>query len=149
MVAVRHRRKYPKQLLWSLTHVVQPGDCITLLVVVPSQSSGRKLWGFLDLLEIVPVATGMILQLHDINVNKIVSGTPHGAVAAEAKKSQANWVVLDKHLKHEKKRCMEELQCNIVVMKRSQPKVLRLNLVGSPKKEPDVMAHYLQSKLKY
>lgn len=33
---------------------------------------------------------------------------------------------------------MEELHCNIVVMKRSQPKVLRLNLVGSPKKEPDV-----------
>jgi len=27
---------------------------------------------------------------------KIVSGSPHGAVAAEAKKSQANWVVLDK-----------------------------------------------------
>ena len=33
---------------------------------------------------------------------------------------------------------MEELQCNIVVMKRSQPKVLRLNLVGSRKKEPEV-----------
>lgn len=32
---------------------------------------------------------------------------------------------------------MEELQCNIVVMKRLQPKVLRLNLVGSPKKETD------------
>lgn len=32
---------------------------------------------------------------------------------------------------------MEELQCNIVIMKRSQPKVLRLNLVGSPKKEPE------------
>lgn len=31
---------------------------------------------------------------------------------------------------------MEELQCNIVVMKRSQPKVLRLNLNGSPK-EPE------------
>lgn len=29
---------------------------------------------------------------------------------------------------------MEELQCNIVVMKRSQPKVLRLNLIGSPDK---------------
>lgn len=27
-------------LVWALTHVVQPGDCITLLVVVPSQSSG-------------------------------------------------------------------------------------------------------------
>ena len=32
---------------------------------------------------------------------------------------------------------MEELQCNIVVMKRSQPKVLRLNLVGSPKMESE------------
>ena len=29
---------------------------------------------------------------------------------------------------------MDEMQCNIVVMKRSQAKVLRLNLVGSPKK---------------
>ncbi|KAH0880915.1 hypothetical protein HID58_068309 [Brassica napus] len=84
----------------------------------------------------------MILQLHDvydpnkINVNiKIVSGSPYGAVAAESKKAQANWVVLDKHLKQEEKRCMDELQCNIVVMKRSQAKVLRLNLVaekGSP-----------------
>jgi hypothetical protein len=40
-----------------------------------------------------------------------------------------------RELKHEEKRCVEELQCNIVVMKRSQPKVLRLNLVGSPDKE--------------
>jgi hypothetical protein len=30
---------------------------------------------------------------------------------------------------------MEELQCNIVVMKRAQPKVLRLNLIGPQKKE--------------
>ena len=43
-----------------------------------------------------------------------------------------------RQLKHEEKRCMEELQCNIVVMKRSQPKVLRLNLVGSPKKQSEV-----------
>ncbi|XP_049396629.1 inactive protein kinase SELMODRAFT_444075 [Solanum stenotomum] len=167
MVAVKASKEIPKTaLVWSLTHVVQPGDCITLLVVVPSQSSGRKLWGFPRFAgdcasghwklhsgnssehksDITDYCSQMILQLHDvydpnkINVKiKIVSGTPHGAVAAEAKKSQANWVVLDKHLKHEKKRCMEELQCNIVVMKRSQPKVLRLNLVGSPKKEPDVM----------
>lgn len=32
---------------------------------------------------------------------------------------------------------MEELQCNIVVMKRSQAKVLRLNLVGLSKKEAE------------
>lgn len=35
---------------------------------------------------------------------------------------------------------MEELQCNIVVMKRSQPKVLRLNLVGTARKEPEVVS---------
>lgn len=33
-----------------------------------------------------------------------------------------------RQLKQEKKRCMEELQCNIVVMKRSRAKILRLNL---------------------
>ncbi|XP_058080310.1 serine/threonine-protein kinase MST20-like isoform X2 [Magnolia sinica] len=33
-------------------------------------------------------------------------------------------------LKEEERHCMEELQCNIVVMKRSKPKVLRLNLGG-------------------
>lgn len=32
-----------------------------------------------------------------INVKiKMISGSPCGAVAAEAKKAQANWVVLDK-----------------------------------------------------
>ncbi|KAF9592258.1 hypothetical protein IFM89_012834 [Coptis chinensis] len=30
-------------LVWALTHVVQPGDCITLLVVVPAISSGTVL----------------------------------------------------------------------------------------------------------
>lgn len=33
---------------------------------------------------------------------------------------------------------MEQLQCNVVIMKRSGPKVLRLNLVNSPNKEPEV-----------
>ncbi|CAN6456927.1 unnamed protein product [Victoria cruziana] len=82
----------------------------------------------------------MMLQLQDvydpnkINIKiKIVSGSPCGAVAAETKRTQANWVILDKQLKQEERRCVEELQCNIVVMKRSQPKVLRLNLAGSPK----------------
>lgn len=167
VVAVKASKEIPRTaLIWALTHVVQPGDCITLLVVFPSQSPGRKLWGFPRFagdcasghrrshsgaasseqkFDITDTCSQMILQLHDvydpneINVKvKVVSGSPCGAVAAEAKKAQANWVVFDKQLKHEEKRCMEELQCNIVVMKRSQPKVLRLNLVGSPKKEPEV-----------
>lgn len=162
VVAVKASKEVPKTaLVWALTHVVQPGDCITLLVVVPSQSSGRK-WGFPRFagdcasghrrahlgtsseqkIDITDSCSQMILQLHDvydpnkINVKiKLVSGSPCGAVAAEAKRTQASWVVLDKHLKHEEKCCMEELQCNIVIMKRLQPKVLRLNLVGSPKQE--------------
>ncbi|KAK2371305.1 inactive protein kinase [Trifolium repens] len=164
IVAVKASKEIPKTaLVWSLTHVVQPGDCITLLVVVPSQSSGRKLWGFPRFAgdcanahkkstilgassehknDITDSCSQMILQLHDvydpnkINVRiKIVSGSPCGAVAAEAKKAQANWVVFDKHLKQEEKQCMEELQCNIAGMKGSQPKVLRFNLVGSQKKD--------------
>ena len=72
-----------------------------------------------------------MLQLHDvydpdmINVKiKIVSGSRCGVAATEAKSVQTNWVVLDKRLKQEAKHCVEELQCNLVVMKRSRPKVL-------------------------
>ncbi|VAH77350.1 unnamed protein product [Triticum turgidum subsp. durum] len=105
--------------------------------------------------DVSELCSQMMLKLHDvydaskINVKvKVVSGSPPGVVAAESKRAQASWVVylvfslcLAAHaaalreLKHEEKRCMEELQCNIVVMKRSQPKVLRLNLMGSPDKE--------------
>ncbi|GMI91775.1 hypothetical protein like AT3G13690 [Hibiscus trionum] len=163
VVAVKASKEIPKTaLVWALTHVVQPGDCITLLIV-PSHCSGRK-WGFPRFSGDCATSsrksqTGssseqnsgindsfsqMILQLHDvydpskINVKiKIVSGSQCGAVAAEAKQAQASWVVLDKQLKHEEKRCMEELQCNIVIMKRSQAKVLRLNLFGASEKEAE------------
>lgn len=44
IVAVKASKEIPKTaLVWALTHVVQIGDCITLLVVVPSQSSGTFL----------------------------------------------------------------------------------------------------------
>ncbi|XP_062232295.1 inactive protein kinase SELMODRAFT_444075-like [Phragmites australis] len=143
---------------WALTHVVQHGDNILLLVVIPPQSSGRKFWGFPFFAgdcasghkavlnqksDVSELCSQMMLKLCDvydpskINVKvKVLSGSPSGCVAAESKRAQASWVVLDKELKHEEKRCMQELQCNIVVMRRSRPKVLRLNLVGSPEKEP-------------
>ncbi|KAL8232428.1 hypothetical protein R6Q57_002206 [Mikania cordata] len=163
IVAVRASRQIPKTaLVWALTHVAQPGHCITLLVVCHSQSPGRKLWAFprfsgdcasvhwksisetkaYQKVDITDSCSQMIFQLHNVydptkvNVKiKVVSGAQCGIVAAEAKKFQASWVVLDKNLKHEQKSCMEELQCNIVTMKKSQPKVLRLNLTGSPEKE--------------
>ncbi|KAJ8773999.1 hypothetical protein K2173_009430 [Erythroxylum novogranatense] len=173
VVAVKASKEIPKTaLVWALTHVVQPGDCITLLVVVPSQSSGRRLWGFPRFAgdcasghrrshsgasseqkcDITDSCSQMIFQLHDvydpnkINVKiKIVSGSPSGAVATEAKKVQANWVILDKQLKHEENHCLDELHCNIVVTKRSQPKIVRLNLVGNSR-EAD-MAGQLPSQL--
>ncbi|XP_074294932.1 inactive protein kinase SELMODRAFT_444075 [Silene latifolia] len=163
MVVVKASKEVPKTaLVWALSHIVQPGDCITLLVVVPPPSSGRKLWGFPRFagdcasghkkalvgtnsdqkIELTDSCSQMILQLHDvydpnkINVKiKLVPASPPGAVAAEAKKCQASWVVIDKQLRHEEKRCMDELHCNIVVMKRSQAKVLRLNLNASPSNE--------------
>ncbi|KAG6406388.1 hypothetical protein SASPL_133988 [Salvia splendens] len=90
---------------------------------------------------------------------KIVSAMCTGAVVAEAKGNAANWVILDKtrmakgsnqlhtlfhilkligfasciqlfELKQEIKQCVDELRCNIVVMKNSQPNVLRLNLTS-------------------
>ncbi|KAJ1687964.1 hypothetical protein LUZ63_019354 [Rhynchospora breviuscula] len=176
VVAVKASKEISRTaLVWALRHVVQPGDCIILLVLIPTQSSGRKFWGFpifagdcasghrrsnsltatLDQKsDISESCSQMMLQLHDvydpnkINVKiKIVSGTPTGAVSAESKRAHASWVVLDKELRQEEKRCMEELQCNIVVMKRSQPKVLRLNLVGSPDKGAHAQAPNVPSGL--
>ncbi|XP_038991498.1 inactive protein kinase SELMODRAFT_444075-like [Hibiscus syriacus] len=159
IVAVRAARN---ALLWSLSHVVQAGDCVKLLLVVPSQSSTKKIWrisrftsdcasGNLKSIsgissdrkqDVADSCSQRILQLQDVydpekvKVRiKIVPGSPHGIVAAEAKKARSNWVILDKHFKHEKKHCLNELQCNLIVMKR---RVVRLNLVGSPNIEPKV-----------
>lgn len=166
VVAVKALKEIPNTaLVWALTHVVQPGDYIKLLAVIPSHASSNRVWDFARFTsdctrshhwsltgtisdhkdEIVNSCSQMVLQLQDvydpekIKIRiKIVSGSPCGVVAAEAKKAQSNWVILDKQLKYEKKYCMEELQCNVVIMKRSGPKVLRLNLVNSPKMEPEV-----------
>lgn len=45
IVAVKAAKEVPRNaLVWALTHVVHPGDSITLLVVVPAQSSGIISW---------------------------------------------------------------------------------------------------------
>ncbi|KAG7023650.1 Inactive protein kinase [Cucurbita argyrosperma subsp. argyrosperma] len=133
-------------LLWALTHLVLPGDHVKLLVIIPSHHSNRK-----D--DIVHSCSQMVQQLHGaydplkIRVRiKALSGSARGTVATEAKKAQSNWLILDKHLKDERKNCLKELQCNVVLMKNSQPKVLRLNLMESPKRntrEPLISSHEL------
>ncbi|KAG0454683.1 hypothetical protein HPP92_023975 [Vanilla planifolia] len=163
VVAVKASQDIPKTaLVWALTHVVRPGDQIALVVVSPS-SSGKKFMGFPRLsgncagvrsksnitgagsslkYNVHDSCSKMIIQLPEMcNLSKtkikpkVVSGSPLGAVAAESKRVHASWVVIDKHLKNEEKVCMEELQCNIVVMKNSQPKVLRLNLAEMSESE--------------
>ncbi|XP_006655651.1 inactive protein kinase SELMODRAFT_444075-like [Oryza brachyantha] len=144
-------------VVWALTHVVQHGDTILLLAVMPPHNSGKKFWGFplfaggcasghrsvlTQNSDVADLCNQLMLKLRNfydpnkiITKIKVIPASP-GGVATESKRAQASWVVLDKELKHEEKRCMEELQCNIVAMKRSRPKVLRLNLVRSPEKEP-------------
>ncbi|XP_041005573.1 inactive protein kinase SELMODRAFT_444075-like [Juglans microcarpa x Juglans regia] len=165
VVAVKASKEIPKTaLVWALTHVVQPGDCIKLLVVIPVLSSSKRTWGFSRFTsdcttrhwslqgtssdqkdDIADSCSHMVQQLHDVYDTekikvrvKIVCGVPCGVVASEAKRARSNWVILDKRLKNEKKYCMEELQCNLVVMKRSQPKILRINLAHLPKIESEV-----------
>ncbi|TXG52306.1 hypothetical protein EZV62_021475 [Acer yangbiense] len=149
VVAVRAEKVISKTALaWALTHVVHPGDGITLLAVFPAEKTGRRFWKFPRLssdcksshvgklpdriCEISESCSQMVLQFHnqiEVRVRiKVVSGASESVVANEARSNGTNWVVLDKKLKQELKHCLEELQCNIVVMKKSQAKVLRLNL---------------------
>ncbi|KAE9585677.1 putative rossmann-like alpha/beta/alpha sandwich protein [Lupinus albus] len=106
-------------LVWALTHVAQTGDCIKLLVLIPTPPicSNKRIWGLsrfatdcttghwrsvvgtaLDRKELVANSCSqMVLQLHDfydpdkIKIRvKILSGSSCGAVAAEAKKVQSS-----------------------------------------------------------
>ncbi|KAH0681616.1 hypothetical protein KY284_022701 [Solanum tuberosum] len=153
IVAVKAEKVINKTALaWAITHVVRPGDCITLLAVFSDEKSERRrFWGFSRMRgdcrsnerthshdrigQITESCSQMVLQFHDrIDVRvriKVVSALCIGVVAAEAKSNAVSWVILDKKLKLELKHCMEELRCNIVVMKGSKPKVLRLNLGSS------------------
>nr|DAD46883.1 TPA_asm: hypothetical protein HUJ06_016820 [Nelumbo nucifera] len=162
IVAVRAEKDISKTaLVWALSCIVRPGDCITLLAILPPEKNrGRKLWGFPRLsgdcgsrqwekssdwkCQISEYCSKMMLQVHDQNQVrvsiKVVSASPGGVVAAESKKAGASWVVLDNHrqLKQEEKHCMEQLHCNIVVMRRSQPKILRLKLESSYEVQPPI-----------
>ncbi|KAK4390625.1 Inactive protein kinase SELMODRAFT [Sesamum angolense] len=152
IVAVKAEKVISKSgLAWALNHAARPGDCVMLLAVFSEEKTGRRFWGFPRLkgdgrsgdatklsdriCHISESCSQMVLQVQDqIQVSvriKVVSAISAGAVAAEAKSSAANWVILDKKLKRELRCCVDELHCNIVVMKGSHPKVLRLNLASS------------------
>ncbi|XP_065880285.1 inactive protein kinase SELMODRAFT_444075-like [Euphorbia lathyris] len=152
IVAVKAEKVISKTALaWALTHVVHTGDCITLLAIFSNSKTVKRFWSFPRLTgdcgsshrenlpdricQISESCSQMVLQFHnqvEVGVRiKVVSGTSGNVVAAEAKRNGANWVILDKKLKQELRNCMEELRCNVVVMKGSQAKVVRLNLARS------------------
>nr|BAJ87763.1 predicted protein [Hordeum vulgare subsp. vulgare] len=145
---------------WALAHVARPGDAVLILVLMPppptttTAASGKgRLWSFpffaggcasahaaapAQRSDVSDLCAQMTLTLRDLydpaKVDlrvRIVAGAGPGSVAAEAKRARASWVVLDRDLKVEETRCMEELRCNIVAVRRSRPKVLRLNLACS------------------
>ncbi|KAL9252989.1 inactive protein kinase-like protein [Drosera capensis] len=159
VVAVRASKEIRKAAIeWALSHVVEPGDCVKLLVVIAPNKMGKRFWGFpgfssdcvtgrwrshigtlFDQHDDMSFSCSLLMRQlsevcnsHKICIKiKVLSGSTAGVVAAEARRTQTNWVILDKKLKNEAKHCMERLHCNVVMMRRSQPKVLRLNLAAS------------------
>lgn len=161
VVAVKAAKEISRTaLIWALTNVVQPGDCVRLLVVIPPHSSSKKLWGFPNfhndcttgywsfmsgtIIEqkeyFTDICNEIMSQLHHIYdpekvmvKMKVVYSSKDGVVAAEAKRTQARWVVLDKRMEKEANSCTEQLDCNVVVVRNTETKVLRLNL-NEPRK---------------
>eukprot|EP00249_Psilotum_nudum_P022527 c28549_g1_i1 orf=592-3441(+) len=146
-------------LEWALTNIVQPGDRINLLALLPGEKGGRKLWNLPRLAgdcanglkkgpnngsrqeleeEVNDSCSCMMQQLHNlceakkVQVSlKVVPAAVTGVTATEAQRVGATWVILDSQLKKEEKYCMEQFSCNLVKVKRSSSKILRLNLKGS------------------
>ncbi|XP_073298176.1 inactive protein kinase SELMODRAFT_444075-like [Primulina huaijiensis] len=163
VVAVKFSKEISRTALkWALTNVAKPGDCVRLLVVIPIHSSSKKLWGFpkigsdcstgswrsmsgtvLDQKDhITELCNQMMSQLQDIYdpekvrvKMKMVYESEDGVVASEAKRTQTKWVVLEKRMKKEANFCMEQLDCNLVVVKNSEAQLLRLNLIEPTEKE--------------
>ncbi|KAG2385380.1 Inactive protein [Vigna angularis] len=176
VVAVEATKEVSRSgLMWALTNVVQPGDCIKLLAVIPPFCSNIRALGLSGLAFATDCITAqwrsrlgtvsdqkevfvnscsqMVLQLHQfydpekIKIRiKILSGSFCGAVAAEAKRAKSSWVILDRKLKNEKKYCMEELNCSVVIMERSGPNVLRLNLILSSNMEHNAFPRNFKGK---
>lgn len=174
VVAVKAAKEVSRTALtWALTNVVKPGDCVRLLVVIPTHASSKKLWGFphfhndcatgywrfmsgtmLEQKEyFTDICNQIMCQLHHIYdaervtvKMKVVYASKDGAIAAEAKRTQAQWVVLDKRMEKEANSCKEQLDCNVIVVGHSETKVLRLNLIEPRKAKPEVLMHSKSTK---
>ncbi|KAI5061924.1 hypothetical protein GOP47_0022463 [Adiantum capillus-veneris] len=148
-------------LEWALSNVVHAGDRITLVALLQGGKLGsRRLWGLPRLAgdcanrgskagrprnakevedEVTESCCNAMQHLQKLCDSKqvklkvkVISGASKGAVAMEAQSVGATWVVLDSQVKKDEgKLCMERLQCNLVIVKRSDAKILHLNLRAS------------------
>eukprot|EP00250_Pteridium_aquilinum_P018922 c24233_g2_i1 orf=347-3181(-) len=164
VVALNAGKEITKHALeWALSNVVQAGDHITLVALLQGRN-GRKLWSLPKLAgdcanrsnkggknanpkemeeEVTDSCSLMMQQLHKLCDSKqvkvsvrVVPGAVKGATAMEAQRVKATWVVLDSQLKKDaSKCCIDQLQCNLVIVKRSDAKILRLNLKASSDQE--------------
>lgn len=119
VVAVRAEKVISRAALaWALAHVVRPGDCISLLAVFPDEKKGKRFWNFPRfagdscagsfqeelpdrICQISESCSQMVLQFHNqievrVRIKVVVSAASGAAVANEAKKHGASWVILDK-----------------------------------------------------
>ncbi|MCO5572992.1 hypothetical protein L7F22_026754 [Adiantum nelumboides] len=158
-------------LEWALSNVVHAGDHITIVALLQGGKLGsRRLWGLPRLAgdcanrsskagkprnarevedEVTESCSHAMQHLQKLCDSKqvklkvkVVSGASKGAIAIEAQSIGATWVVLDSQLKKDEGRlCMEQLQCNLVIVKRSDAKILQLNLRASTESGRDMTEH--------
>ncbi|KAF3452413.1 hypothetical protein FNV43_RR02846 [Rhamnella rubrinervis] len=64
-----------------------------------------------------------LMQVH--SEVEVVADVEVGLIASKAKELEATWVILDRRLKEESDYCLKQLNCNIVLIDHSIPKILR------------------------
>ncbi|KAJ7517180.1 hypothetical protein O6H91_21G013200 [Diphasiastrum complanatum] len=149
--ATKEIRKYAVE--WALKNVVQAGDFITLVAVIPeSNLISCSTWGLTgecafrtrpstsDEFEeqITDSCHQMLRQVQKLQDEKkvrikvkVIEDGVRGIAALQAERMRATWVILDRNLSQEGKYCLKRLQCNVVIVNRSDAQILRLNLKRS------------------
>ncbi|GLJ36732.1 hypothetical protein SUGI_0739440 [Cryptomeria japonica] len=157
IVALDASKNVVHALEWALKNAIQPQDSIILLAIVPpttlysfckTHPGWGKLFGWLlkecgsigmrtekeitnyysQLLQHLCTTTKITKVSREV---KVLTVAPKGAVAKEAEKRCASWVILDRCLMNEGELCAKSLQCNVIVVDHKVPKFLRLNLKHS------------------
>ncbi|KAK6151933.1 hypothetical protein DH2020_014568 [Rehmannia glutinosa] len=128
------RQKSSGTNISSLDNVVKSSSVVVVAVKASKEISRNALtWALTNVVR-PGIALGCLCSFR-----LIIAQSKNGVVASEAKRAQTQWVILDKRMKKEANFCMEQLDCNVIVVKNSEPKVLRLNLIEPKTIESEVL----------